>query len=186
MKEGFYCWKQTELKLLKHSSFFRQIHQKSAMTTKVVSTEGVVFFVLVLICAGTVASNGSQQANPNKTSKKSQTSSQKVQHVYSYHNCYGSGHGRSILAFLQRLKNDINNLDGKVGLLKKELEKNNHKNHQELTQLNELLNRTTSKLDVKLSQLQNEIRQLKQKESQCSLTSGKTITNLCFNNSSSV
>ena len=125
---------------------------------KVVSTKGVVFVVLILICAGPAASNGIKQANLInliKTKTKRQTSSHKVQHVYNYHNCYGSGHGKNILAFLQRLKNDTNNLDidGKVGALKKELEKNNEKNHQEFTELKELLNRTTSKLDAK--QLQN-------------------------------
>lgn len=132
---------------------------------KVLSTEGVLFVVSVLLCAGTVASNGPLQANSIKPNTKSQTSSQKVQHVYNYHNCYGSGHGGTILAFLKRLKNDINKLDSKVGVLKKELEKHNHKNNQELAELNELLNRTTSKLDDTLSWLKNET---SQKPPQCS------------------
>ena len=123
---------------------------------KVVSVKGVVFVVLILICAGPAASNGIKKANLIKTNTKRQTSSHKVQHVYNYHNCYGSGHGKKILAFLQRLKNDINNLDGKVGVLEKELEKHNEKNHQEFTELNELLNRTTSKLDAKQGWLYNQ------------------------------
>ena len=126
------------------------------MTTSAFFAKGVVFIVLVLICAGTVASNGSQLANSVKTNTKSQTSSHKVQHVYNYHNCYGSGHGRTILAFLKQLKNDINQrlnkLDGKVGVLDKELRE--HKQHYDpkLAELMQLLNKIASKMDVKLTQ----------------------------------
>lgn len=145
------------------------------MTTKVFSAEGVLFVVLVLICVGPAASNGSQQANSLKTNTKRKTSSHKIQHVYNYHNCYGSRHGRDILALLNRLKNDINQtlnqLDGKVGVLEKEIKKHNQKNHQELTEMNELLNITTSKLYVKLSRLESKTKQSKQKCRQCSLLS---------------
>ena len=150
------------------------------MTTKTVSTEIAVFVVFVLTCAGTVTSNGSQQANSIKTNTKSQTSSHKVQHVYNYHNCYGSGHGRTILAFLKQLKNDINQrlnkLDGKVGVLDKELREHKQQYDPKLAELMQSLNRTASKMDANLIQWQNDTKQLKQSCGQCSLFSCKART----------